>query len=41
MAREAFGMRGESLLEYLLAGGIEPRRLACQGKLEMSGGWAR
>ena len=27
-AREAFGMRGERLIEHLLSGGVEPRRLA-------------
>jgi hypothetical protein len=26
--REAFGMRDERLIEHLLAGGVEPRRLA-------------
>jgi hypothetical protein len=27
MAREALGMRDERLIEHLLAGGVEPRRL--------------
>jgi hypothetical protein len=27
-AREAFGMREERVIEHLLAGGVEPRRLA-------------